>query len=195
LKLTSTILSVCILCCFLTAQTEALFDNEIDSGWTAGLLYKAGQIDGQCVNFLGGQGGWIINHQLVLGGKGYFMVNQVDMEELQNIVLGFGCGGLFLEYIIAPSKVLHFSIESMIGLGGVYNDVKDYSDDHDPIDYTGDSCFIFEPGINMALNVTENLRIATGATYRYVNGIDYDGGVKDNISGLSAQIIFQFGEF
>jgi hypothetical protein len=47
--------------------------------------------------FCGGQGGWIINHRFVLGAKGYILVNPVDIEGLQNIVLGFDCGGALLE--------------------------------------------------------------------------------------------------
>jgi hypothetical protein len=203
------ILLFVLLSCPVMAQDETLFKGEIESGWYGGLLFKAGQINSETGFFVGGQGGWIINHRFVLGGKGYILVNPVDIEGLQNIVVGFGCGGALLEYIIASNKLLHFSIESMIGVGGVYNDVKEYTKYHDSIEYTGDACFVLEPGINLMLNVAKNFRIGVGTTYRYVHGIDYDPGAPyrnvigddyknisdSDLSGVSAQIILKFGAF
>ena len=203
------ILLVVLLSCPVMAQDETLFSGEIESGWYGGLTYKIGQINDETGFFMGGQGGWIINSHFVLGGKGYILVNPVAIEGLHNIVLGFGCGGALLEYIIASNKLLHFNIESMIGVGGVYNDVKVYKYDHDPIDYTGDACFVLEPGINLILNVTKNFRIGVGVTYRYVSGIDYDPGAPyrtiigddyenifdSDLSGASAQMVIKFGVF
>jgi hypothetical protein len=193
----------------VVAQEETLFRGEIESGWYGGALFKVGQINSETGFLVGGQGGWIINHRFVLGGKGYILVNPVDIEGLQNIVVGFGCGGALFEYIIASNKLLHFNIESMIGIGGVYNDVKVNKKYHDPIDYTGDACLVLEPGMNLMLNVIKNFRIGVGASYRYVYGIDYDPGapyrnvIEDDyknisdsdLSGVTVQIILKFGAF
>ena len=207
MKNSTIILLVVLPACPLLAQDETLFHGELESGWYGGPLFKAGQINGETGFFVGGQGGWIINHRFVLGGKGYILVNPVDIEGLQNIVVGFGCGGTLLEYIIASNKLLHFNIESMIGIGGVYNDVKVYKKDHDPIDYTGDACLVLEPGINLMLNVAKNFKIGMGATYRYVSGINYDPGdgnvsivdydtlSDSNLTGFSAQVVLKFGVF
>lgn len=59
------------------------------------------------------------------------------------------------------------------------------------------------------LNVTKNFRIGAGATYRFVNGADYDPGAPyrhdngedfetisdSNLSGISAQFVLEFGVF
>jgi hypothetical protein len=193
----------------LMAQEETLFSGEIESGWYGGPLSAVGQIIDETGFLVGVQGGWIINHRFVLGGKGYILVNPVDVEGLQNIVVGFGCGGALFEYIIASNKLLHFNIENMIGIGGVYNDVKVNKKYHDPIDYTGDACLVLEPGLNLMLNVIKNFRIGVGATYRYVYGIDYDPGAPyrniigndyenisdSDLSGVTVQIILKFGAF
>ncbi|MEO0330062.1 MAG: hypothetical protein AAF223_00025 [Bacteroidota bacterium] len=158
---------------------------------------------------MGGQGGWVINHRWVLGDKGYASVKPAAVAGLQNIVVGLGCGGAFLEYIIASDKLVHFGIENIIAYGMVYNDVEDQSATYDPIDYTGDCCFILEPRVNAILNITDRFRVSAGANYRYVNGVNYDPGapyqraakadystVTDtNISGFSAQIGLRFGVF
>ena len=193
----------------ITAQDETLFNDEIESGGYGGLICKIGQMNGNTGIFFGGQGGWIINHRLVLGGKGYILTHPMDIKNLQNISVGFACGGVLLEYIIASSKLLHFNIECMVGAGGVYNDVINYAQYHDPIDYTGDACLVLEPGLNLMLNVIKNFRIGVGATYRYVYGIDYDPGAPyrniigndyenisdSDLSGVTVQIILKFGAF
>jgi hypothetical protein len=190
-------------------QVETLLSGKIESGGYGGPLIKLGQILGKTGFFVGGQGGWIINHRFVLGGKGYVLVNPVEIEGLQNIHVGFGCGGVLLKYICNSDKLVHVTFESMIGLGGVYNDVTDYSKDHDPIDYTGDAGLVLEPGINIELNVAKHFRINAGITYLFVNGIEYDPGapyqdvigtdyshVSDSdLGGMSVLLSFEFGVF
>lgn len=191
------------------AQHETLYSGKVESGWYVTPVFKVGQINGQTGYFLGGEGGWIFNHHFVVGAKGYMLVNPFEPKGLQNISVGFGGGGLLLKYIVQPNRLIHFDIESMIGAGGVYNDVKNYSKPHNPIDYTGDACFILEPGFNVVLNVTESLHISAGASYRFTNRINYDPGdshqhadernyetlTDSDLSGLSAQITIQYGKF
>jgi len=104
------------------------------------------------------------------------------------------CGAL-LEYIISSDKLIHFSIQTLIGAGGVRYQIKDYDEDNDEVNYTDDAIFVMEPGINVFLNVNINFRIGAGLTYRYVNGVDYKNLTNSDLSGVSAQILFKFGEF
>jgi hypothetical protein len=179
----------------LMAQEETLFSGKIESGGYGGPLLKIGQINGKTGIFMGGQGGWIINHRLVLGGKGYALVNDVEIEGAQNLKLEFGCGGGLLEYIFSSSKLVHFSIQSMIGAGGVRYAVKKPDEEHSDVNYDDDAFFVVEPGINLILNVTKNFRIGAGATYRYVNGVEYESLSNSDLSGVSAQVFLKFGAF
>ena len=98
------ILLVVLLYYPVMAQEVTLFSGPIESDGYGGPLFKIGQINGETGVFVGGQGGWIINHRLVLGGKGYGLVNDIEVEGSQDLKLGFGCGGAFFEYIIASNK-------------------------------------------------------------------------------------------
>ncbi|MFC1614092.1 hypothetical protein ACFL5K_02225 [Gemmatimonadota bacterium] len=189
------LLLVVLLSYPVMAQDETLLSDEIESGGYGGPLFKIGQINGETGIFVGGQGGWIINHRFVLGGKGYGLVNDVEVEGSQNLKLEFGCGGALLEYIIASNKLLHLSIHSMIGAGGVRYAVKDYEDNHDDIDYSNDGFFVLEPGINLILNVYKNFRIGAGTTYRYVNGVEYESLSNSDLSGVSVKVLLKFGVF
>jgi hypothetical protein len=189
------ILMVVLLYFPVMAQDETLFSGEIESGWYAAPLFKVGQINSESGIFLGGQGGWIINHRLVLGLSGYGLVNEVEIKDAQNLKLKFGCGGVFLEYIFSSDKLLHLSLQSIIGAGSVRYDVKKYEDDHDDVNYNDAAFFVLEPGINLLLNVSTNFRIGAGATYRYVSGVEYENLSNSDLSGVSAQILFKFGVF
>jgi hypothetical protein len=201
---------IIVVCNSLFAQEETLYSGSVENGWYAALTFNVGPIMDEIGFFIGGKGGWIINHRFVLGAKGYILLNPVDHPGLQNIHVGFGCGGLLLEYICNSDKLWHLSIENMIGVAGVYNDISESSQAHDPIDYTGESGFIMEPGINIHLNVMENFRISSGLSYRWITGLDYDPGApyrtvipneyedisgSSDLNGFMFNIAFQYGLF
>ncbi len=177
------------------AQDETLLGSEIESGGYGGPLVMFGQINGETGVFVGGQGGWIINHKYVLGAKGYGLVNTVDAQELENTKLEFGCGGALLEYIFASGKLLHFSIQAMIGAGGVKYALIDYTQGDEEFSYTEDAFFVLEPGVNLELNIHRNFRLSAGVAYRYVNGVDYEDLSDSDLSGVSGQILLKFGVF
>jgi len=66
------------------AQDETLISGEIESGWYVAPLFKVGQINGDTGFFIGGQGGWIINHRFVIGGMGYGLINDIDIKDAKN---------------------------------------------------------------------------------------------------------------
>jgi hypothetical protein len=177
------------------AQDETLISGEVESGGYGAPIFKVGQINGTTGVFVGGQGGWIINHSFVLGGKGYGLANNVDIEGSQNLKLEFGCGGVLLEYIFSSDKLLHVGLNAMIGAGGARYVVKDYTNGYDDVNYTSSSFFVLEPGINLVLNVSSYFRIGAGATYRYVSGVEYEGLSNSNLSGATGEIVFKFGSF
>ena len=190
------ILLVVILSYPTMAQDETLISGEVESGGYGAPIFKVGQITGTTGIFVGGQGGWIINHSFVLGGKGYGLANNVDIEGSQNLKLDFGCGGVLLEYIFSSEKLLHVGINTMIGAGGVCYAEKDYSNDYEKeVDYNSSSFFVLEPGINLDINVSSYFRIGAGVTYRYVSGVEYENLSNSDLSGVSAQILFKFGVF
>ena len=175
------------------AQEETLFSGGFESGGYGGFFVKFGQIVGESAIFMGGQGGWVINHRFVIGGKGYGLIDRVEVSP--NIKLEFGCWGGLLEYIIASNKIVHASIQSMIGAGGVRYAVIDHGQPHAQINYSEDAFFVLEPGVHLVLNVNKFFRIAAGATYRYVTGVEYEDLTNSDLSGLSGEVVFKFGLF
>jgi len=188
--LAATLLSIAAL-----AQEKTLLNGELHNGGYGAFFTKIGGINGELGVFMGGQGSWILNHKLALGGKGYALINPVDVPELDNIKMEFGCWGGLIEYVIASENLIHMNINTMIGAGSVRYTVKDYTDDHSEVDYTEDAFFVIEPGIDAELNIHKNFRIGLGVYYRIVSGVNYADLANADLNGLSGQITFKFGGF
>ncbi|UCB45342.1 MAG: hypothetical protein JSV25_14180 [Spirochaetota bacterium] len=163
---------------------QTLISGEIESGGTGGPILKfTGVSDTFCV-FLGGRGGWIINHMFMLGGGGYGLVSDVFISGNK---LHMGYGGFYAEYIINSDALVHFTIGSLIGLGNAHFDPEG-SDSH--------SYFVLEPEANVELNVVTFFRVCAGVSYRFTIGASGPAGLNDAaLSGLSANLFFKFGHF
>lgn len=195
MKILAVVLIVLALVVPALAEDETLLGDDIESGGYGAVIVKYGQIMGTDGVFVGGQGGWIINHTLVIGGGGFGLANKIALEGSDCQYLGFGYGGLLLEYIIASRKLVHLDIQCLIGAGGVssYTDTylcydEDYFSD-------GDAFFALEPGASLMLNLHRYVRVGVGATYRYVGGVCYRGLEDADLRGFTGQMIFKFGNF
>lgn len=198
MKILAAVLVVLVLVVPALAEDETLIGDDIESGGYGAVIVKYGQIMGTDGVFVGGQGGWIINHTLVIGGGGFGLANKIALEGTECQYLGFGYGGLLLEYIVASQKLVHLDIQFLIGAGGV-SSYTSYTDDYScwGEDYygDGDAFFAMEPGANLMLNLHRYVRVGVGATYRYVGGVCYRGLDDSDLRGFTGQMIFKFGNF
>lgn len=192
-------LAVVLLLCFvalpLLAQEETLISGDIESGGFGGPVVKYGSVNGEGGIFVGGRGGWIINHTLILGGGGYGLANNVKAKVLSPTgqrYLNFGYGGVELEYVAQSDKLVHFSVMMLIGGGGLgWKDESTRSGGNTD----SDEFFIVEPAAQVNLNITKSFRMSAGITYRYVSGVSSPVATNADLSGPSAVLTFRFGTF
>ena len=179
----------------LAQEEETLIKGDIEHGGFGGPVVKFGSFNGESGVLVGGRGGWIINHAFILGGGGYGLVTNVKANTLGpngERYLEFGYGGLELEYIPEPNKLIHLSFLALIGGGGVSwrdGDVSMSSRRE------SDAFFIVEPTVHATLNVTPFFRISAGASYRYITGLDSKVSSNSDLSGPSGLLTFRFGKF
>lgn len=208
-------LSIFLLITFLTTplfaqEHETLFGSNADHGGYGAVSVRFSSIQNTDAVLVGGYGGWLIDHRLMLGVGGFGLVTDVrarpEAQQLyawnnEPLYLNFGYGGFMMEYTIAPSDLVHVTVQALIGGGGVqYREDWFHMDD----DWTNDSrrhggtdaLFVIEPAASVEVNVTPWFRASAGASYRHVSGIDELQGIaNDDLKGLSGQLTLKFGAF
>jgi hypothetical protein len=201
------IIFLLVICSYAFPQEETLLEGGIESGGFGGPVVKFTQIKNEFGVLVGGYGGWLINHTVMLGGGGYGLVNKIRAsDEAQEFYRSFtgrpiniemGYGGVVLEYINSSNSLVHFAFNALIGAGGVSYKERDDNDWewNDNNNGPTDAFFIVEPELKAELNITGFLRINVGGSYRFVSGINITGLKNSDIAGPSANITFKFGKF
>ncbi len=187
---------------FAQEQTLLSSSTEYSNGGFGAPVIKYTSINDQSSLLVGGRGGWIINHSLIIGGGVYGLASQVSVDVIEgdNILkdadeLRLMYGGFEVEYIFTPSKVIHVSLYTLLGMGGIsYR--SDFYEDNDNY-HMGDQTrfFVAEPAVNLEVNVTTFFHLALGASYRFTSGAEYQSISNSNISGFNGMLTFKFGKF
>jgi hypothetical protein len=141
-----------------SAQEQTLVRGKYESGGFGGIVLKVTNINSEHAVFVGGRGGWIIDHSFAFGGAGYGLVTHGLS------VFPMGYGGLDFEYFVSSNDLIHLSIGLLAGAGGVGYKDETMTGNHR-------SFWVLEPSVNANLNVTKFFRIAAGVSYRYVSGV------------------------
>jgi hypothetical protein len=168
---------------FSNAEERTLISGEIESGGYGGPVVKLSSVNSEFCVFMGGRGGWIINHAFVVGGGAYGLATDILVSGKK---LAMGYGGIELGYVFFSDSLIHFTVHSLFGFGGL-------SLETDPM--SADEFFVIEPEATVVMNVTRFFRIAAGTSYRFVMGVTTPGLSDAGLSGLTGQLIFKFGAF
>lgn len=178
-----------------------LGDRAITTGWTAAMRISYSQFNGTDAWWVGGRGGGIFNRVLVIGGGGYGLVNSPFQPNVNGdgVYTESGYGGMYLEAILWPHKLVHISIPVIIGGGAIsYIHQRSITRTHYPLDeniFATSTFFVFEPGMDIELNVVRSFRLAIGASYRHTSPIALPGTPANALRGFTASITLKFGNF
>lgn len=190
------VLAIMLFSSAVMAQEQTLLSGDLDHGGFGGPTFQLTQFDDQLGVMIGGHGGWIINHTVYLGGGGMGLVNDIEIDlGLDSLrYLDFGYGGLELGIVLASRRLIHVTLSSLIGGGGVQYR-SSYSDHDFDNNNEGDTFFMVEPAVHVVLNVTRRFRIGLGGGYRLIRGVDLAGLSDDFLSGPNASLTLNFGSF
>ncbi|HEX2926101.1 MAG TPA: hypothetical protein VHP38_07580 [Ruminiclostridium sp.] len=184
------------------AQRETVFEGDIENGGFGGPVVKFTQIKGNFGVLVGGYGGWLINHQFLIGGGGFGLTNDILANENVEGALGFinrpkldfGYGGLIMEYYQNPMKLFHWSVSLLIGGGGISYREGDFME-HSWRDIKPDAFFVLEPAVSGELNVAKYFKIGLGAGYRFISGVNMYGIGNTDLGNFSINLALKFGKF
>ncbi len=108
--------------------------------------------------------------------------------------LQMGYGGLLLEYIGAPSELVHYGANIVIG-GGSAQLVPDGFEPRDSESFDQTGIFVTEGGARLELNVTPYARAGVTGGYRLVSGSDLRGISDADLGGPYGLVSLRFGSF
>ncbi len=177
-------------------QEQTLMSGPVEHGGFGGPVVKLTQIANEFGVLVGGRGGWIINHSLVLGGGGYGLANSSDfrlVEGGRERRLALGYGGVELEYVNRWSDVAHLTAGILIGAGGA--SWYDWRGGDSGFEDDGDAFFIAEPALNVEVNIVHFFRVGVGGSYRFVEDVDLRGLTDADVRGAAGSLTFKFGKF
>lgn len=165
--------------------------DKMTHGGMGGPTFAATQLKNKGAFLVGGEGFWVINKALLVGGGGYAMVNNINASEMvasQNGKVHFGYGGLKVGMLMLSDNAISMSMGALLGAGGLaFNtDLSKLPDS---------SFFVVEPEVNVAVYLIDPVRLYFGAAYRLVSNLDVAGVSNSDLSGLSLRLSVQFGQF
>lgn len=185
--------------CLAQDNSSYLFGNRQAIGFYISPLVQAGPVASEMAGFATFKGALVFNRRFSVGGMYSFTFNEFTpaIETETDSYLDLRLGGLFLEYTLQPSRLLHFTFPLALGAGEIQNDWKDNSINYNNEDTFGEDNFFFiEPGAMLEINLLPFMKLNGGVTYRLIpGGVDYRGLEASDISGLTGVLGLKLGIF
>ena len=152
--------------------------------------------------FVSVYGGWMINHKWMIGLGGYKLVNNNKRFGInpktnkQNVRMGYG--GLMFEYRLFDSKLIHGTVNTLIGAGEIsngylINDFRNQQVGSWEKKIKSSAFFVVQPSVNVDINLWKSFNIGVGGGYRYVTGNTLSG--ISNIKAPTVNLSLKFGVF
>ncbi len=175
------------------AEQQTLISGTIESSGYGGAILRSASVKGSTGFMMGGEGAWLINRTFFIGGMGEGLVSNFKASNFDASKTGdltYSYGGIKMGMILSPDKLAHPVVHALIGYGTVgYTPSGGTTTDRSNI-------MVIEPGIDCEINVLPYFRIAMGAAYRIVNGVDNTPGLTNSdLGGLGLGITLKWGGF
>lgn len=185
-------------------EVKSLLSKDNDIKGFGGIDVKFGMVNTDRSLLLGGYGGVIINKNYIFGLAGYGLATTntflgippgQDAEKELNLYGGYG--GLLIGGILFPKEMIHINIPILLGAGNMDVSDENYFNNGIDTEFTIDKSafFVIEPGIQIEANITGNLRLGLGATYRMIQAVDLLHLNDDDLSDYTVALSLRFGRF
>ncbi len=168
-------------------EREHLIKGEITNGGFGGPVLKLTRMKGETNFLFGGRGAWLVNHRYYLGGAGYGSTRKIGDSDLR-----LGYGGMWAGMKFKPSRLVHYSVDILLGAGGLNTTHHPHNTGSDS---DTDAVFILEPAANLNINIATPLEFVLGVSYRLVSASNQATLSDSDLSGATLTASFVFGHF
>lgn len=184
-------------------EIKALLSKENDLNGFGGTDLKVTDIFKERALIVGAYGGVLINRNYMLGIAGYGIATNPEFDGFlpdgteKKLNIHGGYGGLLVGATILAREVVHLSIPIVLGAGSVQITDEDFFQNSTDTDFTIESStfFVVEPAAELEFNITKTLRLAAGASYRYIRATELDNLTDDNLTDWTGMLSLRFGRF
>ena len=196
--------SVFMLIAFLSTLSVFGQDQEIETlsqvrhnGFYVGLHFKASPIENEIAPMIGGKVAWTINRIVALGMEGNALLPTVILANLvppDRIRPLMGYGGFFVEPIFFSNKLIHLTTPVSFGSGWA-GYIYDWNGSRNADLLEQQIFWYVEPAANLELNLSRNMRLYLGASYRFTQDIKIFESNYQHFRGMNYQIGLKIGRF
>jgi len=186
-----------LIACFLilpglfgAADTKTLLKTNTSFPAAGGPGLKWAQFNGSTATLLGGKGSLLLGEDFGLGAAGYSLSSQLSTDVAGTVRdSNFSYFGLSVDNFFLPRALLFLNVSTLIAYGSASGSRRDLYGTKDNTNF-----FLVEPEFNLMLNVTKELRLAFGVSYRLIAGADTAGILGTNLSGFAGSLTMMYGK-
>jgi hypothetical protein len=184
-------------------EMKTLFGGQYHTGGYFAINFKGHNYFGEDVLILGTKWTGVLNRSLGIGFEVDAMLPSVKVDdiELVNLPEGgsmrpvIGYGGLLIEPIILSNQPVHITFPVLFGAGwvGYFRDWNDKLQEGEKELLDDAVFFVFEPGVNVELNLTRSTRLGLGVSYRTTDNFDLENTSQKAFNGINLNMMLKFG--
>ncbi|MCF6240596.1 MAG: hypothetical protein L3J74_04535 [Bacteroidales bacterium] len=188
----NTVLIIYLL--ILTINGKAQNKNHIYlAGGFGGTFISMSSFNGETAYSIGGGGAMLFNNAFYIGGfgQGSSDISKItsNIEGYKNYVIQTEFGGVWLGYILRPSKRWDFDLSTQVAWGEVSLDNIDQRQKY------YDKVFVIIPGFSINYRLTYMMKLQIFINYTAFNKVNLIKYSNKDFSGLSYGIRVMFGVF
>ena len=152
-------------------QMQTLFGYDSKITGYGSLESKFTRLNEKDAIIIGGHGGVIFNSYFYFGLGAYGLVTRQQINgrppesslPAKMLDIHMGYTGMMMGFNIMPKKAVHFSVPLFVGVGNLELE-------HNKVFIENSAFLLFEPGLQLELNVVHFMKFGIGSGYRMVHG-------------------------
>ncbi|MFN8207524.1 MAG: hypothetical protein U0T82_08970 [Bacteroidales bacterium] len=190
-------------------SAQTLFGRDKGTtGWYVEFPASYGQTDNSTLAAPGFGFGVTADNQLSIGFRAHGLTRGDDELYFGEAYNGDGAymeggyAGLLVEPKLSGNQPFHLSFPMLFALGGAsYTSSELFPEwDEDELDYhrkvlDTDAFLVFEPGVQLEVNVFRFMRFGMGVSYRCTKGIEFQDVRSTVLNGANFTTSLKFGKF
>jgi hypothetical protein len=170
--------------------TQILFEPKTQFPAQGGPAFKVAFLNEGSAMLVGGRGEFMLGESLGIGVASYSLSSEmIPTYNNAKHDLGFSYGGVSVDDSFFPRRLFYFNTSCLVALGQASSASLVANAGRDHVDF-----LVLEPEISWMVNVTQELRVGLGFSWRILAGADVQSVVGVDLGGGAASLTLMYGK-